>query len=58
MQPLTLCAYEVDIKPVVDTLDEGRCRMLGVNDSDSYAPLGNAEMLAGAVPASQALADA
>lgn len=24
MQPLTLCAYEVDIEPVVDTLDEDR----------------------------------
>lgn len=57
MQPLTLCAYEVDIKPVVDTLDEGRCRMLGVNDSDLVCPTWEAEMLAGAVPASQALAD-
>ena len=28
MQPLTLCAYEVDIEPIVDTLDEDRCRAL------------------------------
>ena len=57
MQPLTLCAYEVDTEPIVDTLDEDQCRALGVNDSDLACPTWEAEMLAGAVPASQALAD-
>ena len=57
MQPLTLCAYEVDIEPVVDTLDEDQCRALGVNDSDLACPAWEADMLAGAVPESQALAD-
>ena len=57
MQPLTLCAYEVDVEPIVDTLDEDQCRALGVNDSDLLCPTWEAEALAGAVPASQALAD-
>ena len=57
MQPLTLCAYEVDIEPVVDTLDEDHCRALGVNDSDLGCPTWEADMLAGAIPASHALAD-
>ena len=33
MQPLTLCAYEVDAEPVLDALDEERRRALGVLDS-------------------------
>ena len=49
MQPLTLCAYEVDVEPVFDAL--------GVDDSDLACPTWEAEMLAAAVPASQALAD-
>ena len=57
MQPLTLCTYEVDVEPVVDTLDEDQCRVLGVNPSDLACPAWEADMLAGVVPASQALAD-
>ena len=57
MQPLTLCAYEVDVEPVVDTLDEDQCRTLGVKDSDLACPAWEADMLAGRVPASQGLAD-
>ena len=57
MQPLTLCAYAIDAEPIFDTLDEERCRALGVSDSDLACPAWEAEMLAGAVPASQALAD-
>ena len=57
MQPLTLCAYEVDAEPAVDTLDEDQCRALGVDPSDLTCPAWEAEMLAGMVPASQALAD-
>ena len=57
MQPLTLCAHEVDAEPVFDALDEGRCRALGVLDSHLSCPTWEAEMLAGGIPASQALAD-
>ena len=57
MQPLTLCAYEVDVEPVFDTLDKTQRRTLGVSDSDLACPAWEAEMLAGSVPASQALAD-
>ena len=57
MQPLTLCAYEVDVDPVVDTLDEDQCRALRVDHADLACPTWEAEMLADEVPASQALAD-
>ena len=57
MQPLTLCAYEVDAEPVFDALDEERRRVLGVLDSDLACLAWEAEMLAGSIPASQALAD-
>ena len=57
MQPLTLCAYEIDAEPVFNAMDERQRRALHVNDSDLTCPTWEAEMLAGAVPASQALAD-
>lgn len=57
MQPITLCAYEVDAEPVFDAFDEALCRSLGVSDPDIKCPSWRAEMLAGALPASQALAD-
>ena len=57
MQPLTLCAYEVDAEPVFDAQDEERRRAFDVNDSDLDCPTWEAEMLAGELPASQALAD-
>lgn len=57
MQPLTLCAYEVDAEPVFDALDERECRRLGVDDPDLACPAWEAEMLAGSLPASQVLAD-
>jgi len=57
MQPLTLCACEVDAEPVFDASDEERRRALGVRDSDLACPAWEADMLAGAVPASHALAD-
>ena len=56
-QPLTLCAYEVDAEPVFDALDEERRRALGVLDSEIACPAWEARMLAGGIPASQALAD-
>ena len=57
MQPLTLCADEVDVEPVFDTLDKVQCRTLGVSDSDLACPAWEAEMLAGPIPASQTVAD-
>ena len=57
LQPITLCAYEVDAEPVFDALDQEQCRALGASDSDLACPTWEAEMLAGAVPASQGLAD-
>ena len=57
MQPLTLCAYKVDVEPVFDTLDKAQRRTLSVSDSDLACPAWEAEMLAGSVLASQALAD-
>ena len=57
MQPLVLCAYEVDAEPVLDTLNEESRRDQGVSDADLACPAWEADMLAGTVPASQALAD-
>ena len=57
MQPLTLCAYEVDVEPVFDALDEESCRDHGVSDADLACPTWEADMLAGALPTSQALAE-
>ena len=56
-QPLTLCAYEVDAEPVFDATDERECRLQGVEEVDIACPFWEAEMLGGALPASQALAD-
>lgn len=57
MQPLILCAYEIDAEPVFDALDGARRRALGVRDTDLSCPDWEARMLAGGTPASQALAD-
>ena len=57
MQPLTLCAYEVDTEPVFDALDQARRAALGVSDLELLCPNWEAEMLKGKVPPSQALAD-
>ena len=57
MQPLTLCAYEVDTEPVFDAQNEHQRAALGVSDLDLSCPAWEAEMLEGAVPSSQALAD-
>ena len=57
MQPLTLCAYEVDVEPVFDAVDEECRRDQGVSAADLACSAWEAEMLAGSVPASQAVAD-
>ena len=57
MQPLTLCAYEVDAEPVFDAQDDEYRRSLGASEFDLACSTWEAKMLAGGVPASQALAD-
>ena len=57
MQPLTLCAYDVDAQPIFDALDAELCKALHVGASDLECPTWEAEMRAGSVPASQALAE-
>lgn len=57
MQPLTLCAYAVDAEPVFDALDATLRRAMGVAENDLSCPTWEADMFAGRVPESQALAD-
>jgi len=57
MQPITLCAYEVDSEPIFDTRDDSQRAALGVADSELDCPSWEAEMLEGTTPSSQALAD-
>ena len=57
MQPVTVCAYEVDAEPVFDALDIEQCQALDVRESDLACPVWEAEMLAGAIPPSRSLAD-
>ena len=38
MQPLTLCACDVDADPIFDALDDGLCLALGVGASDLACP--------------------
>ena len=57
MQPLTLCAYEVDVEPVFDAPDGARRAALQVNDHELVCRSWEAEMLEGSLPSSQALAD-
>ena len=56
-QPLTLCAYEIDVEPVFDVMDGARREALGVSDSDLECPAWEAEMLDGKAPSPQMLAD-
>ncbi len=57
MQPLTLCAYNVDVEPVFDALNEETRQALSIGWNDLVCPGWEADMLFGAVPASQTLAD-
>lgn len=57
LQPITLCAYEVDADPVFDTRDNAERAALKVADSELACPAWEAEMLEGRVSASQRLAD-
>ena len=57
MQPLTLCAYEVDAEPVFDAEDPLVLQEANVDPSDVACPTWEADMLGGAVAASQVLAE-
>ena len=57
MQPLVLCAYEIDAEPIFDALDEELCQASHVGASVLACSAWEAEMRAGYVSASQALAD-
>ena len=56
-QPVILCAYEVDTEPVFDALDPSQRDVDKVADAELRCPNWRKEMLGGAIPASQALAD-
>ena len=57
MQPLTLCAYEVDVEPVFDALDPSQREAQRVKTDDTFCLNWEQDMLAGNIPASQRLAD-
>ncbi len=57
MQPILLCAYEVDAELVFDALDMSKRKAFGVTDEDLVCPNWEREMLDGTIPASQKLAD-
>ena len=57
MQPLTLCAYEVDAEPVFDAEDPLVLQEANADPSDVACPTWEADMLGGAVAASQVLAE-
>ena len=57
MQPLTLCAYEVDAEPIFDATDPSQLRRRGVAEADLACATWEADMLGGAGAASQRLAD-
>lgn len=57
MQPIVLCAYDVDVEPVVDAADEQMLHELRIREQDLICPDWELEMLSGNIPASQSLAD-
>lgn len=57
LQPILLCAYEVDAEPVFDSTDRRACAAFGVTDADLHCPTWRTVTYRGKVPASQALAD-
>ena len=57
MQPLILCAYEIDAEPVFDAADPTHLRNSGVLESDLACPTWEADMLGRGVAASQRLAE-
>ena len=57
MQPLTLCAYEVDAEPVFDAADPARLREHQVLEADLACPTWEADMLERGIATSQRFAE-
>ena len=57
LQPITLCAYEVDVEPVFDALDPSEREVRGVTEAELHCPDWEQEMLGGSIPVSQRLTD-
>ena len=57
MQPLVLCAYEVDAEPIFDALDPTERAEQSVGQEELDCPTWRNDMFSGRKPASQALAD-
>ena len=57
IQPLVMCAYRVDSKPIFDALDPARRELHAVRDFELRCPDWEREMLEGRIAPSQALAD-
>ncbi len=57
LQPIVLCAYEVDVVPVLDCADERKRSEMGITEQDLTCPNWELEMYSGLIPASQTMAD-
>ncbi len=57
LQPLTLCAYEIDSRPVFDSRDATACKRQGIDPADLGQPDWRYRMLNGETPRSQILAE-
>ncbi len=57
LQPTTICAYEVDVKPVFDATDASKLAAKGMTLDDLACPTWHSETVAGKISASQALAE-
>ena len=57
LQPVLVCAYEVDAEPVFDALDASQRRAQAVTDDELRCPNWERAMYDRTIPASQALAD-
>ena len=57
MQPLVLCAYEVDADPIFDALDRTERAAQSVRQAELDCPTWRSDMFSRRTPASHALAD-
>ena len=57
LQPLTLCAYEVNIRPIFDATNVLNLTSRGLTFDDLACPNWRTEMLSGITPITQRLAD-
>ena len=57
LQPIVLCAYEIDVAPILDCTDERQRDEMGIADKDLTCPNWEMEMYSGLIPASQVLVD-